>query len=250
LTASFAGDASYLASSTPVAFTITHEETATAFNAGSATLIADDHPATFSATLRADGTTAPAQAGKTVTFKLGAGTGAQTCNGTTGANGLATCTIASVNQPLGPNTVSASFAGDGYYSSSSASEPVAVFAFLSQGSMIIGDLDGPSVDFWGAQWATDNSLSGGPAPDSFKGFADTAPQGCGSGGWRASTGNSSGPPGMVPSYMGVMVASSAVQSGSSISGNVVRVAVIKTDPGYGPNPGHAGTGTLVGIYCQ
>src|SRR6202040_2593590 len=43
------------------------------------------------------------------------------------------------------------------------------------GSFVIGDKNaaiGNSVTFWGAQWAKVNSLSGGPAPASFKGFAE------------------------------------------------------------------------------
>ena len=28
-----------------------------------------------------------------------------------------------------------------------------------------------------------------------------------------------------------------------------HIVVIKTNPGYGPNPGHTGTGTIVGTYC-
>lgn len=252
LTVSYAGDAFYVAASAPTGFTITHEETTTAFTASSATVIANGHPVTFSATLLEDGTTPPVPFGQTLTFTLGSGVTAQTCNGTTNSTGLATCTIPSVNQPLGPNTVGVNFAGDTYYLPSSASEPVILFAFLSQGSMIVGNLDaatGTAVDFWGAQWAKDNSLTGGSAPNSFKGFADTAPQSCG-GGWISSPGNSSGPPATVPSYMGVIASSSIGQSGSTISGDVPIIIVVKTNPGYGPDPGHAGTGTVVAVFCH
>jgi hypothetical protein len=27
----------------------------------------------------------------------------------------------------------------------------------------------------------------------------------------------------------------------------VRIAVVKADPGYGPNPGHAGTGEIIAL---
>jgi hypothetical protein len=47
----------------------------------------------------------------------------------------------------------------------------------------------------------------------------------------------------------VIVSSSVTKSGSSIAGNVVHMVVVKTDPGYGPNPGHAGTGTVVATIC-
>ncbi len=251
LTATFTDGVFYKTASVTVTFTITKEETTIAFAASSPTVIANGHPVTFSATLLEDGTTPPVPFGQTVTFTLGAGGTAQTCNGTTVANGSATCTIPSVNQPLGPNTVRVSFAGDAYYQPSSASEAVILFAFLSHGSMIVGNLDaatGAMVDFWGAQWAKDNSLTGGSAPNSFKGFADTAPQSCG-GGWISSPGNSSGPPATVPSYMGVIASGSIGQSGSTISGDVPIIIVVKTNPGYGPAPGHAGTGTVVATYC-
>jgi hypothetical protein len=252
LTVSFATTVLYQASTASIPFTIKHEETTISFTGSSATVIANGHAATLSATLLEDGTIPPVPFGQTVTFTLGTGVTAQTCNGTTNATGLATCTIPSVNQPLGPNTAGVQFAGDAYYLPSSASEPVILFAFLSQGSMIVGNLDagaGTAVDYWGAQWAKENSLSGGPAPNSFKGFADTAPQSCG-GGWIASPGNSSGPPPTVPSYMGVIASSSIGQSGNTISGDVPIIIVVKTNPGYGPSPGHAGTGTVVATYCN
>ena len=40
---------------------------------------------------------------------------------------------------------------------------------------------------------------------------------------------------------------SVTQSGSTISGNVVGIAVIDTDPGYEPDPNRAGTGTVLGF---
>ena len=46
-----------------------------------------------------------------VTLTLGSGGSAQTCPATTTATGAASCTIASVNQPVGPNPVSATFPG-------------------------------------------------------------------------------------------------------------------------------------------
>jgi hypothetical protein len=34
-----------------------------------------------------------------------------------------------------------------------------------------------------------------------------------------------------------------------ISGNAPGVALVQTDPGYAPDPGHPGTGTVVAILC-
>jgi hypothetical protein len=47
----------------------------------------------------------------------------------------------------------------------------------------------------------------------------------------------------------VIVASSISQSGSTISGNTVHMVIVQTNPGYAPNPGHAGTGTVVAQIC-
>ena len=251
LTASFAGDAFYAASAASPAFIITHEQTTIQFTASSPTVIANSHPVTFFATLLEDGTTPPVPFGQVVTFTLGSGVTAQTCAGTTNSAGLATCAIAIVNQPLGPNTVGVAFAGDPYYLPSSASEAVIDFAFLAQGSMIIGNKDaatGTAVNFWGANWSTVNSLTGGLAPTSFKGFANNSPQSCG-GSWSTSTGNSPPPPAILPSYMGVIASSTVVQEASAVTGDVPIIVVVKTGAGFAPNPGHPGIGTVVATYC-
>jgi hypothetical protein len=49
--------------------------------------------------------------------------------------------------------------------------------------------------------------------------------------------------------MAVIVTSSATQSGNTISGNTPHIVIVKTDPGYAPNPGHDGTGTVVLVVC-
>ena len=119
---------------------------------------------------------------------------------------------------------------------------------------VIGDLNaviGNHVTFWGAQWAKKNSLSGGPAPSSFKGYANSPnpnPPACG-GTWNSDPGNSSGPPASVSAFMTVIVSSSITKSGSMISGNIPEMVIVQTDPGYAPNPGHAGTGTVTEVVC-
>ena len=96
-----------------------------------------------------------------------------------------------------------------------------------------------------------NNVSGGSAPNGFKGFADVAPQTCGGGGtWTSTGGNSAGAPKTVPSYMGVIASSSVRKSGNDVSGNVPYIVVVKTNPGYGSNPGADGTGTVVATYCH
>ena len=126
-----------------------------------------------------------------------------------------------------------------------------VFAYSTGGSFVIGDQNagiGTSVTFWGAQWAKQNSLSGGSAPNSFKGFASkpTTPPSCTTT-WSTGPGNSSSPADTIPSYLAVIVTNSVTKAGSTISGNTTEVAIIKTNPGYAADPGHAGTGTVVAV---
>jgi hypothetical protein len=54
----------------------------------------------------------------------------------------------------------------------------------------------------------------------------------------------------VPSFISVIATSNATKSGSTISGNNRKIVVIRTDPGYGANPGSTGTGTVVSVTCQ
>ena len=93
----------------------------------------------------------------------------------------------------------------------------------------------------------------GAAPAQFKGFAEvlsSTPPTCG-GTWTASAGNSVTPVSApLPSYMGVLVSSSVSKSGNTISGNVTKIVVVTTNPGYDAEPGHPGTGAIVATYCQ
>ncbi|MGH7687151.1 MAG: Ig-like domain repeat protein [Candidatus Dormibacteria bacterium] len=249
LVASFAGTAKYVASSTTVTFTVTHEETTTTYTGP--TLIANGGPVTLSAVLAEDGTTAIP--GRSETLTLGTGVSAQACSGTTNIAGSASCTIASVSQPLGPGTVAANFFGDAFYSASSASANTIVYAFAQGGSFVVGNQvntsTGKPVLFWGSQWQQNNPLSGGSAPNSFKGFEDDATHPvCGTS-WLTDPGNSTPPPATVPSYMAVIVSSSIAKLGSAISGDVVHVIIVKVNPGYGPQPSSTGTGTVVAQIC-
>lgn len=132
--------------------------------------------------------------------------------------------------------------------------PIFVFATTTGGTFVVGDQNsaiGAGVTFSGAKWAKLNNLSGGPAPAAFKGFEDTPSEGvtCGTS-WSTDTGNSSDPPaGPLPTYIAVIVSSSVSQSGSTISGDTLHMVVVKTDPGYMPDPGHPGTGTVVAQIC-
>ncbi len=270
LSASFAGNAFYAASSASTSFTITKEETSISFTTTSPTVIANGHSTSFSATLKEDGTTPII--GRTITITIGS----QSCSASpTDASGTASCAI-TLNQTLGPGTISASFAGDAFYLPSSTSEPVTVFAFLARGAMAIGNLNaatGNVVTFWGSQWSTLNSLSGGPAPSGMKGYADDAAQSCG-GTWTGDPGTSGNPPPAVPSYMGVVVSSTitmpsgnpppavpsymgvvvsstiTMQNSTLLVGDAPMIVVVRTNSGYGPAAGQAGTGTVVAVFCH
>jgi Bacterial Ig-like domain (group 3) len=248
VTADFAGAGLFQPSSASTAFTITREETT--LNYTGDTVIANNTTAHLSGVLLEDGTVPIV--GRTVDFTLGTGGTAQTCSGVTDAAGIAACTIFPVNQPPGPGVVAANFAGDAFYLPSFASQATIIFAFLDHGSFVVGDeTDTGSVEFWGHSWSRDNVLSGGPAPDSFKGFASaisTNPPACGDT-WTSRPGNSSNPPDTIPPYMGVVVSSSITQSGSTISGDAPDIVVVRTNPGYRRDPGHPGTGTVVAVYC-
>lgn len=153
----------------------------------------------------------------------------------------------------GTFTITTSIADAGG-SKTTASCRVLIFAGSTGGTFVIGDRNaatGTAVTFWGAQWWKQNDLSSGAAPAAFKGFenAPAALPACGTT-WSTTPGNSPPPPvGPLPAFMAVIVSSSISKSGSSISGNVVHEVIVRTNGGYAPNPGHAGTGTVVATIC-
>jgi hypothetical protein len=245
----FSGDAFYLASSDSDPFEITKEETVTTYTGP--LVIAQGLPVTLSAHLEED-TPVPV-AGRTMTLRVGL----QSCTGVTDAGGNASCTIAVVTAPLGSQPLAAEFAGDAYYLPSGDTATAIVFAFPSRGAFVLGDAavaaatPATSLTWWSHSWSSVNGMSGGPGPNAFKGFAGSpspTPPACG-GTWTSRPGNSTPPVDAVPSYMGVLVASGVAKDGSTISGNIVKIVVVLTDAGYGPSPGHPGTGRIVATYC-
>jgi hypothetical protein len=252
VTATFSTDANYLGSTDSKAFTVTKEETTTTYTGP--TVIAQGNPVTLAGRLLEDGTVPIA--GRMLTLTLGTGVGSQSCTaGPTDSAGNASCTVASVFVGQGPQPVQAAFAGDPFYLPSADTKSVIIFAFPSRGIFVLGDqtvAGAPSsVTFWGSQWTEKNTLTGGAAPSGFKGFADltsSTPPSCG-GSWTTSSGNSAPPVDTVPAYMGTAVASSIKKNGNDISGNITRIVVVVTDPGYVSDPGHPGTGTIIATYC-
>ena len=183
------------------------------------------------------------------------GDGSVTSTGTvTGSGGTYSIAGSHSYSSTGYYNITTSVSDDGGSTSATLPCNVLVFAFApGRGAFVIGNgnsANGTAVTFWGAQWWKLNTLSGGAAPAAFKGYAlNPAVPSCKTG-WSTDPGNSAPPPsGPLPSYMGVIVSSSITKSGSTISGNTPDIVVVKTNSGYAPDPGHAGTGTVVAQVC-
>jgi hypothetical protein len=130
-----------------------------------------------------------------------------------------------------------------------ASSATSMFT-IGDGHANVGD----TVEFWGDDWSTANTLSGGPAPTGFKGYAVTVVQaGQCSGTFTAVPGNHSDPPATLPLSNGqivVLVTNDVTQSGPVIAGTFTDMATVVPNPGYGQDPGQHGAGTIVSLCSQ
>jgi hypothetical protein len=174
-------------------------------------------------------------------------------SGITDANGQASFSYSS--SKVGTDSLRASISNlAGSINSNTATATWTVNFAPGGGAFVISDLqdiNGHAVYWWGAQWWKNDHLSTGLAPASFKGFENSiASPWCGET-WTTRPGNSSRPPKAVApnTLMAVIVSSKITKRGSVISGNVLHVVLVLTNPGYGPNPGHPGTGTIVATLC-
>jgi hypothetical protein len=50
--------------------------------------------------------------------------------------------------------------------------------------------------------------------------------------------------------MGTAISKTIAKTGNTISGNISKIVVVVTAPGYAPDPGHPGTGTIIATYCS
>ncbi len=152
---------------------------------------------------------------------------------------------------LGPHTATTHICDIGG-ACAQATSHLLVYATTPGGFFVIGDHADTSgtVTFWGNQWAKTNTLSAGPAPAAFKGFAanGSGALACGAT-WTTQPGNSPKPPTNLPAYIAVVIASHITKHGNSITGDLVHIAIVKTNPGYKPDPGHPATGNVVATLC-
>ena len=232
----YAGSSRYLPSSASSSFTVSPEGTSVTLGVPAA--LQNTALVPLNAQLLDD--QGRPLAGQAVVLTLGS----SSCTGVSTSTGAVSCSVLHA-AVLGPTSLSATFGGTTDYLGSSATGSTVLFAFAAGGTFVIGDRAAqPNVTFWGAQWWKLNPTSHGAAPPAFKGWA--ACSGACTTGWTTGPGNSPPPPaGPLPTYMGVIVSGSIVKSGSTISGNTVHVVVVRTSPGYAPDPGHAGTGVVV-----
>jgi hypothetical protein len=164
---------------------------------------------------------------------------------------------ATLANPDRSDTMTATYNTDQTHTGSQGTTAVTVISptTLARGSFVIGDENvviGRAVTFWSSRWWKLNSLSAGPAPASFKGFANgtiSSPPRCGQA-WTTRPGNGSDPPPTVPEFIYAVASSSVTKAGSSISGNAEQVVVVKTNTDYSRDSGRAVTGTVVARVCS
>ncbi len=113
----FAGDATFLPSSTSAPFTILKYPVTLTYTGP--TTVVTGNPVALTGTLTSS--SAPVT-GKTVSFTLGT----QSCSATTDATGTASCSITVTQLPGSATSVSAAFAGDAVYLAGSASSPFTI----------------------------------------------------------------------------------------------------------------------------
>ena len=245
LVASFAAQGNFAASSATGNLHVNKAPTATTLGAVPA-IQAVGQPVTLTATVVsvAPGSGVP---NGTVTFTVGS-----TVLGTSTVNASGVAVLATTAIPIGPQSITATYSGSSnYITSTSNTVSTLIYGYpVGGGTFVIGDrnaiLNG-SVNFWGSQWEKTNTLSGGASNASFKGFAVAPTPPVVGGTFTAAPGNSAPSPASVPSYIGIIVTSKVTKSGSNITGTIVKLVVVRVDPGYAGDPGHAGTGTVVAV---
>jgi hypothetical protein len=181
---------------------------------------------------------------------------------------------------LGPYVLELSVS-DGTNPAVTSDANLVVFAYPTTGRFVLGNgavttalgavrtsttSPPPTVTFWSPLWPKLNPLVNSPltlAPASFRGLASTtssppatsgrpitssASPACG-GSWTGTPSYQTAAPSTVPAYMGVLVSSHITLAGTKLTGDIVRIVIVKTNPGYSNAQGRSGTGTIVGTLC-
>ncbi len=252
LSIAFDGDQDYVAASIEAPFTVQLEQTTLSIT--SSDTLATDH-VSVSATLLEDGQEPIANRAILFTATSNADGTIVTGIGTTDGSGVASTTL---DLQPGDYALDAHFTSDGYYEDAGATTQTHLYVYQpSQFAIWGGNAPGTAANpnvvagqdytFWGAKWYKQVTSGHYGAGNSFKGYVDTISEDGTT--WTARPGNSSGPPATVAGYIGVLVTTSVDKSGSTLSGNVAEIVVIKVnDPNaYRPDPGHAATGVVVAI---
>jgi hypothetical protein len=106
-------------------FTVTQAPTSVTYTGP--TTLTNGQPTTLSGVVTSsEPTPGTPVGGETVTLTIGSGGSAQSCTGTSAANGDVSCTVAKVNQTSGTVTVTTSVSGNSYYQPSSTSASASV----------------------------------------------------------------------------------------------------------------------------
>jgi PKD domain/Bacterial Ig domain len=151
--------------------------------------------------------------------------GGAACATTSSATGDVSCTLPAVALALGPLALTVRFDGDALYAGSIVTGPVLVYAIPAGGIFTVGDGSATGrVTFWSASWWLLNTLSGGPAPASFKGFATNHVDG----GWLASPGFDHAPI-VIPEWMAVLVATRVAKEAETIAVAATRMVVVHVE---------------------
>ena len=151
---------------------------------------------------------------------------------------------------LGLHTVTAKLISKGGSTATTTTTTLSFTNLAGGGGFVIGSQKATgAVTFWGSQWTKANGFKTN-VHSTFKGFEGQTAPAC-SASWSAApaAGNSSLPPATVPSYMPVIVTGTMSQTGTAAGGDIVAVIIVRTNPGYGPDPSLTGTGTVVSVLC-
>ena len=173
LTAMFAGDASFVASTGSATFVVTLEETALAYTGD--TSVVDRQSVDARAASSTDDPAAGTRGGEAADPPPRHGQYRRDVRGNR-SQPRSPRPIASVSQFRERWRSPAAFAGDTFYLPATATASVQVFPPPATGAFVIGDLSagsmtaGTNVYFWGSQWAKRNSQSGGGAPERDEGL--------------------------------------------------------------------------------